>query len=151
MISIFFIFQVSRECIGIVVFCIRDYISRIRTTTTTTTTLKEFSSETSVCTDDFRKDETCLQFKTIRNIIGHQTEFRLMLKQLEKCSYNHRAITAPSQKTQRAESPERADISTVKLLRDFSSFDIMLLHLKLQTGKDETCLQFNMKKNYIKT
>ena len=45
------------ECIGIV-FCIRDYISRIRILSI----LIEYL-ETSDCTDESRKDETCLQFK----------------------------------------------------------------------------------------
>ena len=50
--------KITRECIGIVVFCIRHYISRIRIHSI----LMEFL-ETSDCTNEFRKDETCLQFK----------------------------------------------------------------------------------------
>ena len=49
----------------IVVFCIRDYISRILIRSI----LMEFS-ETSDCTDESRKDETCLQlFKMKKHYI----------------------------------------------------------------------------------
>ena len=56
--------NVSRECIGIVAFCMHDYTSRIRIRSI----LMEFL-ETSDCTDESRKDETCLQFKMNKHYI----------------------------------------------------------------------------------
>jgi len=50
--------------IGIVIFWIRDYISRIWIHSI----LKEFL-ETSDCTDKSRKDETCLQLKMKKHFI----------------------------------------------------------------------------------
>ena len=64
LIYIFFTFPVFKECIEIVVFCTRDYISRIRIRSI----LMEFL-ETSDCTDESRKDETCLQFKMRKHYI----------------------------------------------------------------------------------
>ena len=49
---------------GIVAFCIRDYTSRIRIRSI----LIEFL-ETSDCTDESRKDETCLQSKMQEHFI----------------------------------------------------------------------------------
>ena len=80
-----FIFWVSKECIGIVVFCIRDYISRI------CSILMEFL-ETSDCTDESRKDETCLKFLRWRSII---------LK-LEKCLDNISDTSLPKASIGRA-------------------------------------------------
>ena len=66
------VYEVSREYIGIVVFCIRDYISRIRVRSI----LMKFL-ETSDCTDVSRKDETCLQFKMNKYFIKTRKEKKI--------------------------------------------------------------------------
>ena len=57
-------FWVSKECIGIVVFCKRDYISRIWIRSI----LMAFC-ETTNCTDESLRDETCLQLKMKKHYI----------------------------------------------------------------------------------
>ena len=55
---------INKECIGIVVFCIRDYVSWIRIRSISIEFL-----ETSNCTDKSRKDEICLQLNMKKHYI----------------------------------------------------------------------------------
>ena len=66
-------------------FCIRDYISRIRIRSI----LIEFL-ETSDCTDESRKDETCLQFKMNKYFI--KTRKMSLKKRFQYATPGHELI-----------------------------------------------------------
>ena len=65
LIKYFFIFRVSKQCTGIVVFCIRDYVSRIQIHYI----LMFFFFLTSDFTDESRKNEISLQLKIKKHYI----------------------------------------------------------------------------------
>ena len=82
LIQIFFIFWVSRECIGIIVFCIRDYISRIRIRST----LMKFL-DTSDCTDESRRTKhVCnLRWRSITSELKKSLNIYIYMYHRELC------------------------------------------------------------------